>query len=269
MHIKSKHPNLLQFDTWTKLINVSNFSTTSRGGVSSGNYSTFNLGLYTEDDPLNVEVNFRFLAKMLGLDPHLLFLPKQSHGDSICVIDKDFLNQNVEIQKDQLNNIDAIITNVKNIGIGVATADCVPILMYDPRCQVLAAVHAGWKGTVLHIASKTLKKMQQIYGSKPKDVLVGIAPSISAERFEVGEEVGQAFEDANFSLDKIAFRNENTGKLHINLQEANIIDLVKLGVLLTNIENSKLCTYSNPDLFFSARRQTIKSGRMMTGGVLI
>lgn len=269
MHIKSKHPNLLQFDTWTKLVNVSNFSTTSQGGVSSGNYSSFNLGRYSDDELLNVEVNYGFLAKMLRIETNLLFSPKQSHGDSICVIDEKFLDQSADIQQKMLIDVDALITNVKNIGIGVTTADCVPILLYDPKKMVLAAVHAGWKGTVQHIGSKTLKKMQKTFGCKPKDVLVGIAPSISAQRFEVGEEVGEAFENAGFNLNDISYRNESSGKLHINLQEANILDLMSVGLKRENVENSKLCTYSNPDLFFSARRQTIKSGRMMTGGVLI
>ena len=269
MHAKSKHPNLLQFDSWSKLVHVSNFSTTSQGGVSGGNYASFNLGRSTDDDPLNVQVNYRFLSRMLGIEIENLYVPKQSHGDSIVVIDTNFLSQPSDQQEIILTDVDALITNVKNIGIGVTTADCVPILIYDPTKKALAAIHAGWRGTVQHIASKTLKKMQQTYGTRPKEVLVGIAPSISASRFEVGDEIGEAFREANYRLDSISYRNEASGKLHIDLQEANIIDLTSLGVERNNIENSKLCSYSNPDLFFSARRQTIKSGRMMTGGVLI
>lgn len=267
--MKSKHPNLLQFDTWTKMPNVINFSTTSKGGVSIGNFSSFNLGRYTDDDELNVDVNYRFLSKMLGIDPSVLFSPKQSHGDSICIIDDEFLNLASDVQQYLLDDVDALITNVKNIGIGITTADCVPILLYDSEKEVLATVHAGWKGTVKHIASKTLIEMEKKFGCQAKDIIVGIAPSISAQLFEVGEEVGEAFVKAKYKLKDISFRNETTGKLHINLQEANILDLTKAGVKRDNIEDSKLCTYSNPDLFFSARRQTIKSGRMMTGGVLI
>lgn len=269
MHMKSKHPNLLQFDTWTKMPNVINFSTTSQGGVSNGNFASFNLGRYTDDEALNVDVNYRFLAKILGIDPNVLFSPKQSHGNSVCTIDEDFLGQPRDVQLNMLTNVDALVTNVKNVGIGVTTADCVPILLYDPQKEVLAAVHAGWKGTVQHIASKTLTEMRKKFGCQIKNVIVGIAPSISAQRFEVGEEVGEAFSNARYDLERISFRNETTGKLHINLQEANILDMTRGGVKRENIEDSKLCTYSNPDLFFSARRQTIKSGRMMTGGVLI
>ena len=269
MHTKSRHPNLLQFDTWNKLENVSNFSTTSQGGVSGGNYSSFNLGKFTEDDPLNIDVNYRFLSRMLGIDIENLYTPKQSHGNSIAIIDNDFLLKPSDQKEALLTNVDALITNVKNIGIGITTADCVPILIYDPQNQVLAAIHAGWRGTVQHIASKTLKKMQQTFGTKPKDVLVGIAPSISAVRFEVGDEIGEAFREAKYQIENFSYRHETSGKLHIDLQEANTIDLTNIGVKRSNIENSKLCSYSNPDLFFSARRQTIKSGRMMTGGILI
>lgn len=269
MHTRARHPNLLQFDTWNKLEYVSNFSTTSQGGVSSGNYSSFNLGRYTEDDPLNIDVNYRFLSRMLGIDIENLFVPKQSHGNSIAVIDNDFLNLPAEEKQIILTDVDALITNVKNIGIGVTTADCVPILIHDPQNHAIAAIHAGWRGTVQHIASKTLKKMQQNFGTKSKDVLVGIAPSISAARFEVGDEIGEAFREAKYQIENFSYRHETSGKLHIDLQEANTLDLMSLGVKRSNIENSKLCSYSNPDLFFSARRQTIKSGRMMTGAILL
>lgn len=268
MYTRSKHPNLLQFDGWQKFKHLSHFSTTSQGGVSDGNYASFNLGEYSGDEPLNVEVNRRFLARILDIEYNNLYFPHQTHGDSICVIDEDFIALSPEEKRASLEGVDALMTNIKNIGIGVTTADCVPIVLYDPKIEVVAAIHAGWKGTVKHIANKTLKLMMQRFGSNLSDIYAGIGPFISEKHFEVGDEVEAAFKKEGFPLSKIASRNKETNKLHIDLGKANKHDLMSLGMNSDNIEIANLCTYSNPNILFSARRQTIHSGRMFTGGFL-
>lgn len=269
MYAKSKHPNLLQFDSWAKKINISHFSTTAQGGVSGGNYTSFNLGKHTGDNQQNVNIHYRFLAQILGVNYDDIYIPKQSHGDAICVVDEAFLALTDTEKENQLEDVDAIMTNQKNICVGVTTADCVPILFYDEKNNALAAAHAGWKGTVKHIGAKTLKMMSKKYGTNPKDVVIGIAPCISAEAFEVGDEVGEAFAKAGFVLSDISARNATTNKLHIDLRIANKLDLMTEGVREENIEIANLCTFSNAELFFSARRQTIHSGRMVTGGLLL
>lgn len=244
------------------------FSTTISGGCSEGAYESFNLGFYSGDAPIDVFNNRIYLSQIAGVRLENLFVPYQTHDDKVYVIDQGFLSLPNQEQIQQLNGIDAIITAQKGVCIGVTTADCVPLLIFDPSKRILAAVHAGWKGTVARIASKTVAEMISRFGCLVNDLLVGVAPSISPEIFEVGDEVGEAFKTAGFDLSEISFRNTETGKLHIDLRQANKLQLLDVGVSESNIEITNLCTYSNPEKFFSARRQTIHSGRMLTGGVI-
>ena len=262
----SVHKNILQFETLVKHESLFAFSTTISGGVSKGNYNSFNLGLYSGDDVDCVHQN-REQLKIIS-NASELYLPYQNHGDEICIIDSSFSVLSEEEKLSQLQGIDALITQEKNICIGVTTADCVPILIYDPVQEILAAVHAGWRGTVARLPEKTISVMTQNFGCNPHDLIVGIGASISAKCFEVGDEVVTHFEEAGFLIDDIAYKNTITNKYHIDLWKANKEAISRVGVMSDNIEISALCTFSDSETFFSARRQTIHSGRMVTGGVL-
>jgi len=260
--------SLLQFDILKGYPSLFHFSTTIIGGISGGSYSTFNLGEYSGDTPGNISENRRILTNMLGINRDDLFLPYQVHGDKVVVIDDDFLSSNQMRRKELIHGTDALVTGKPGICIGVTTADCVPVLLYDPVNNVLGAVHAGWRSTVARIVSKTIRVMNSNFGSSPENVIACIAPSICQECFEVGDEVAEIFDKANFPMDEINYRKESSGKAHIDLQLANRLLLQSEGVLLHNIEISSYCTCCNPAMFFSARRQTVNSGRMVTGGVL-
>lgn len=263
------YSNLLQFESLNLYDSLLHFSTTINGGVSTGEYASFNLGMYSGDNLEDVTENRNRLAEMLHVSSGNLLFPYQTHGDSVCVIDKEFMSQDHDKQLHLLNGVDALITNEVGVCIGVGTADCVPILIFDPKNKVLAAIHAGWRGTVSKLAPKVIKIMKSRFNSEPSDLIVGIAPSISAEYFEVGDEVVEEFVHAGFLIDDIGYYNFDTSKFHIDLWCANELLLSQSGVRFSNIEIAGLCTYYNQDQFFSARRQGIKSGRLMTGGVLI
>jgi YfiH family protein len=263
-----EHNSLLQFGNLGGFKSLTHFSTTVQGGVSEGAYASFNLGFYSGDNPECVYENRNRLASLLDIPLQDLYIPYQTHGDKICILNDDIIVLSDNDKYISLNGVDALITNQKNICIGVTTADCVPVLIYDPVKHVLAAVHAGWKGIVGKIVEKTVAKMAGVFGCFPQDMYAGIAPCISQKCFEVGEEVVDAFKEAGFDIDDIAYRNPDSGKMHIDLRLANKILLTEAGIPILNIETSDLCTYSDSDLFFSARRQTIHSGRMVTGGVL-
>ena len=262
------HDNLLQFDNLSQFGSVAHFSTTVQGGVSEGTYTSFNLGFYSGDNPECVYENRSRLASLIDVPLQDIYIPYQTHGDKICILNDHFMALSDNDKYLSLNGVDALITNQKNICIGVTTADCVPILIYDSVKHVLAAVHAGWKGTFARIAQKTVAKMVDVLDCSPQNMYAGIAPCISQKCFEVGEEVADAFKEAGFPMEDIAYRNTDSGKMHIDLRLANKILLHEAGIPSMNIEVSDRCTYSDSDLFFSARRQTIHSGRMVTGTIL-
>lgn len=240
------------------------FTTQCFGGMSKGQYNCFNLGRYSGDDIDTVESNFEILADKIGIEKNKIIAPYQTHEDKIADIDRGFLSLSGLEQNKKLYGVDALITDQKNICIGVTTADCVPILLYDPIHQVCAAIHAGWKSTVKHIATKTIAKMRESFASDAKDLQVIIGPSISQRAFEVGEEVLQQFVDAEFVTDEFTIQKTSTTKPYIDLQQANLQLLLKVGIAKNNVSIDKTCTFSS-DIYFSARRQGFASGRMLTG----
>lgn len=258
------HPSILRYHTPSSFIA---FSTRRHGsGVSSGNYSTLNINPYCGDDPECVTENRNLLAKILSIDPNRILLPHQVHDCKIESIDEDFLMQDIVWQNKTLEGIDALITSVPNICIGISTADCVPILLYDIQKNVCAAVHAGWRGTLLHIARKTINMMIQKYECSPADIHAIIGPSISLHSFEVGQEVYDKFKDSSYPIERIS--KFITPKWHLDLWEANRLDLVDANIPNENIFVSNICTYNN-DQFFSARRQGIQSGRIYSGIMVV
>jgi len=241
------------------------FSTQRDGGVSEGAYASFNITHYCGDRPECVRQNRERLARRLSIDESRIFLPRQVHDTRSLVIDADFLSLSREEQTARMEGIDALLTQERGICIGVSTADCVPLLMYDAATHAIAAVHAGWRGTVGCIAAKAVGEMTRQFGSRPADLRVAVGPCILQDAFEVGDEVYEAFEEAGFQMDRIARREK---KWHIDLPAANALLLRECGIKPERIHLSGLCTYSAPDRFFSARRLGTLSGRVFNGIML-
>jgi len=230
---------------------------TERGFVDAdAPYDGFNITWYTDDDAQHVADCRRDLCQMLEIDDQHLVLPRQVHDTKVAEVTAENLG-------DRFEGIDALITTLPRTCIGVSTADCVPILIYDAHTRAIAAAHAGWRGTVARIGRKTIQAMQQRYGSEPENLKVAIGPSIGPDAFEVGDEVYEAFEQADFDMQRIAFKRN--GKWHIDLWQANALDLQLMGIPEKHIEIAGVCTYQYYDQFFSARRLGIKSGRIYTG----
>lgn len=259
---------MLQFEGLAEDCNIFHFITTRHGGVSEGNYASFNLGAYCGDQPENVSENRKRLCDILSITPSCLFVPHQTHDTKNRIIDESFLSADKASQINKLEGIDALITAIPGICIAVTTADCVPLIIYDPKKQVVAAIHAGWRGTVNSIASKTIESMTCLFGVDPADLLVGIAPSIGQKAFEVGQEVVDAFSVTGIDTTSICCYNKESGKPHIDLVEINRQQLIKSGVNSEHIERSGICTHTMNTDFYSARRLSIHSGRFLTGILL-
>ena len=255
---------ILSFYNLSQSVTV--FSTTRHGGFSQGAYGEFNINRYCGDDEECVNRNLEALGRTLGISPNAIIMPHQTHGNEVRQIAKDFLPLPETVKSMVLEGVDALITDVRNICIGVSTADCIPIIIYDPEHNASAAVHAGWRGTLAGVVPHTLQAMTRLYGTRPaEDLAACIGPGISAAAFEVGQEVADLFAGAGFPMADIAYTDASTGKPHIDLPAANRLQLLGSGLPPERICISGLCTYTRCDDFFSARRLGIKSGRMLSG----
>lgn len=259
---------------------VKAFSTTRHGGVSEGNYASLNINEYCGDSKANTDANRLLLANELGIDTNHIIMPHQTHGVESRIIGEEFANLPDGVKKMLLEGVDAVMTNIPGMCIGVSTADCIPVLLYDEEHHAAAAIHAGWRGTQARIVHKVVQEMRMAYQTDPAKLKAVIGPGISLDNFEVGDEVYAAFEQAAFDMSSIAEerikRNPNAEdpakaferKWHINLPLANIQMLTHNGVDEANIINTGICTFDNADNYFSARRLGIESGRIYTGIII-
>jgi len=254
----SERIQLLQFEKLLEFKDITHFSTTRTGGFSKNHLSGFNLGYTVGDDPKIVTQNLNLLAGVLDIDKKQLVSPKQTHSKNIGVVTST---------TDIFPNTDALITNIPGICIFVRTADCVPILLYDPVQKAVAAIHSGWKSTLQEISKHTIDRMQKEYGTQPKNLIASIGPSIGPEVYEVGPEVIEQFKN-HFTFDNYITPVKNSDKGLLNLWKINHQILIDSGVPKEQIEVAGMCTYSNPDLFYSARRDGVKCGRLATGIML-
>ncbi len=194
-------------------------------------------------------------VEALGFQLEDLALPRQVHSDNVLWMH----------EPGRPEATDAVITDQPGLPVCVKTADCIPVLLYDTRQRIVAAVHAGWRGTVSRIVQKTVRQMHPL---DPKDLHAIIGPGISLQQFEVGDEVYEAFFAAGFPMERIARRfPSSNGKeaWHIDLWDANRFLLQELGVDDIFIEGT--CTRTSED-FYSARRETINTGRNYNGIVI-
>ncbi len=178
-----------------------------------------------------------------------LYLPTQKHTDNIWVLKN---------REEETIVADALITNLRNIFIGVKVADCLPVLLYDPVNQVIGAVHAGWRGTAKGILKKTIFVMEKAMGCDIENILIALGPCIKGCCYEVGEEVLEAVYKETSSEDFILRRN---GKYHIDISKANIIQALSAGIRYENIWASDDCTYCKSDEYASYRFHGKKAGR--------
>ena len=283
------------------------FSTTRRGGWATsnaaadgdegpgGSYDDFNINGYCGDSEEHVARNREVLCRQLGIGDDRLIMPHQTHETRVGCIDDAFLALGAEERRGALEGVDGLMTSERGVCIGVSTADCIPLLLYDPVRGAACAVHAGWRGTAARIAAKAVGAMASVYGTRPADLVAQIGPGIGLDSFEVGQEVYDVFAAAGFDMGAISRRYPAsdghgsdvagllpkggktlithhssliTSKWHIDLPECNRLQLLDSGLRPDGIGLCGICTYKAHDTFFSARRLGIRSGRIFTGILL-
>ena len=261
---RNRELRLLRYELPSEVVALSTFR---QGGYSTGNYESFNVNSYCGDDPAHVAKNRQMLCHKLGIADNTLIIPHQVHDTQALIVDEPFVHSlGDEKTSLMLEGKDAVITNLRRICVAVSTADCVPILVYDSNKRAVAAVHAGWRGTVKKIICETLQAMHAAYGTESEFVRVVIGPHIRLQAFEVGDEVYGQFENAGFLMHTMTERIG--GRWHIDLSKANRFLLNGCGIKDSQIYDCGICCYTESTRFFSARRLGVDSGRTLSGIML-
>ncbi len=229
-------------------ITVPHCFTTRLGGVSKGHLDSLNLGCHRGDEPGNVEKNYGILADALGFSLDNLVLTWQIHSDVVrCVTRAD---AGFGVDHRNYPQCDALVTNDPGVALMVFTADCTPILFYDPVTGAVGAAHAGWRGTAAGIAAKTVKTMTQAFGCRPEDIRAAIGPNIGKCCFETHRDVPDAMYAA-LGEDAEPYIRPAGEKNFVDLKGINALWLRRSGV--NHVEISQDCTACQPDRFWSHR----------------
>ena len=231
---------------------------TRHGGTSKEDYKSLNMSFREGDEEFQVLQNWSKLAEDFAIPLEQFLVLNQVHGDDIFVIKPQ---GSYFSSRDELN-YDAIITCRTNLAICIKTADCVPVFIVDKVQKVIAAVHAGWRGTALGISAKVIRLMQHQYGSLPQDILAAIGPSIGRCCYEVDNVTAEAF-GAQKNKESFLFPKASRSKWMVDLPEANRRQILDCGIPETNIELSGYCTMCNQDIFFSHRGAGGITGRQI------
>lgn len=232
--------------------------TTRNGGSSRPPFNSLNLGFNSGDQMSQVEANRAALARAFDTEPHLLLTVNQVHGSEILVIDQS----NPEVSHFQRVASDAIITNQRNILIGILVADCFPVILYDQKRHVAGVVHLGWRGTAAGLLGRTIKAMQEIFGCLPTDLRAAIGPGIAAHRYEVDRPVRDAFRQGVGQWQRIA-TEVSLGHWQLDLQKSALLQLEESGLSRPSIDVVTECTCCHKETFFSYRRDEGRTGRQM------
>lgn len=226
--------------------------TTRRGGSSTGPFASLNLGRGVHDDPEAVARNRASVLQVLGLDPARHVEADQVHGAVVAVVGAAQGGQSIP-------DADGLAAAEPGTVLAVHAADCVPLLLADPKRSVVAALHAGWKGTAAGIAVEGVRVLAARFDCAPEDLLAAIGPSIGPCHYEVDEPVMVRMRAWSWWTE-VASPN---GDAHwrLDLRAACRRQLVDAGVPAEQIEVLDLCTYDHPDLFYSYRRDRL-TGRM-------
>ncbi len=220
---------------------------TRHGGVSPAPYASLNLGGSTGDTPENVAENQRRFWKSIGVSSDQVVTSHQVHGTQVLHASVPGRNQ----------GFDSLITDQPGLVLAVTVADCTPVLVFDPKRRAVAAIHAGWRGTVGEIVLKTIQRMQQEFGTDPSDCFAYVGTCIDKCSFEVGDEVAEHF--SNF----YKWFNSKAGKYYVDLKQANLAQLHGAGVSTERIQVSAYSTVLDNQDYFSHRLEKGLTGRML------
>ena len=235
---------------------------TRKGGVSKEHLASLNLSFSVEDAKENVLENFRRIGERFGKTPEDFVLSKQSHETKVLKVGRKDRGKGITKDRDY-EGIDALITDEEGIILSCFSADCVPILFYDPIHKAVGACHSGWRGTKGKILQNVVEEMRKHFSSNPAEILIAIGPSICKEQYVVSEDLALSFledypdlgEDSSSPIQRIS-----KDKFQLDLWDLNRRIALDCGIKEEHISISGYCTMENPELFFSHRYSQGKRG---------
>ncbi len=233
---------------------------TRLGGVSEGMWASLNLGVGRGDDPDHVRENYRRFFAAIGGSGRRIAMSNQVHGGVVrCVTSAD-------LHADPYEKVgyeaDGLMTDLPGVALVVYSADCIPILFYDPVRRVIAAAHAGWRGTAAGIAAAAVDRMKNVYGCRPEDILAAVGPGIGPDCFETHEDVPNAMTAALSTAVLRHITIKENGKFAVDLKAINAMRLEGAGLDPEHIAVSSLCTSCHPEMFWSHRKLGTSRGSM-------
>ncbi len=252
---------LLKFPLLEQTKTVTHCFTTRLGGVSRGIYSSMNVSFTRGDDEEAVRENYKRIADALSVPVSGFVATAQTHTINVQRVGREDAGKGVLTPRED-TDIDGLITDEPGIMLAAYFADCVPLYFVDPVRRAIGLSHSGWRGTVLRMGRETITAMHKEFGSRPKDLICAIGPSICKECYEVSEDVAEAFLAEFSGHEDEIFQKKGAGKYLLDLWKANEIVLKEAGVLPEHLAVTNICTCCNPELLFSHRASGGKRGNL-------
>lgn len=235
--------------------------TTRKGGVSEGMYASFNTGFNNGDSYDAVYKNFRRLCVEIGIDERSLVFGKQTHTNNIRTVSPEDIGKGI-VKPLDYTDVDGLISNLPGVGLVTQYADCTPLAFFDPKKQVIATSHAGWRGTVKEIGRVTVERMTAEFGCSPDDIIAGIGPCIGQCCYEVDGPVVEGFDAIDYLNNDDFLTPKGNGKYMLDLKEANRLILLNAGIRPENIDVADLCTCCCHEYLHSHRYTGGKRGNL-------
>jgi YfiH family protein len=260
-------PLFLSNPHWNQIPGLRHGFSTRLGGVSEGPYAALNLKYPTGENETfeAVSENRRRLGQALELDASRWVACRQCHGAGIQTVNASHAGSGALSQEAGLPETDGLITADSQVPLLIQVADCLPILLVAPEVHAVGAVHAGWRGTQAQILTRAIERLCAEFGAEPTQIQAAIGPGIGFEQFEVGPEVAEAFAD-QIDLNDSRLARSKGDKYHLDLVEINRRQALRAGLHPAAIWSLDRCTVSEPELFFSFRRDSGVTGRL--GGLI-
>lgn len=239
-----------------------NAFSTRFGGVSNLPKDSLNLTHFKGDEKEHVEENRRRFLKAIGAEDTTVITARQTHSNERCFI------KSIAQAKGAQQECDALMTKLKGVLLGIQTADCLPVLIASPKTGMMAAIHAGWRGTAGRITERTMADLMLAYGVNTRECIAALGPVACVECYEIGEDVIERYKQEFRYWRNLVVNFKESGKAHLDVRAANIQQLIYCGITEDRIYTAPYCTMHQNELFFSYRResggQPSKVGRLLS-----